>query len=38
MQMARMDLNEGNSRRRFDAIAVFEDVMPELSDRALRRS
>jgi len=38
MQTARLDLNKGNSGRWFDAIAVFENVVPELSNRVLRRS
>lgn len=38
MQTARLDLNKGNSGRWFNAVAVFENVVLERSNRALRRS
>jgi hypothetical protein len=38
MQTARLDLNKGNSGRWFNAEAVFESMVPEQSNRPLRRS
>jgi hypothetical protein len=38
MQTARLDLNKGNSGRWFNAVPVFENMVPELSNRALWRS
>jgi hypothetical protein len=38
LQTAKMNINKGNSMKWFNAIAVSQNVLPKLSNHALRRS